>query len=100
MSAGNGPITLYTSTYCGSARAAERIMNDHGVAFEVVNIDDDDEARRRLIELNGGYASVPTLVWPDGRKLTEPSMSTLHRTLGIEEKGLGDRLRSVFRGGR
>lgn len=100
MSAGDGLITLYTSHYCGSARAVERILRDHGVAFEVINVDEDAEARRRLMELNGGFASVPTLIWPDGRKLTEPSLPALHRTLGIEEKGLGDRLRSVFRGGR
>lgn len=91
-------ITLYTSDYCGTARAVERILKENDVPYQAINVDEDPEARLRLIEINGGYASVPTLVWPDGSKLTEPSLSTVRQRLGIEEKGLGDRLRSVFRG--
>ncbi len=93
-------ITLYTSAYCGSARSVERFLREQGVTMEVINIDDDPEARRRLIELNGGYASVPTLVLPDGQRLTEPSLATVRRTLGIEEPA-GDGLVSrFFRGNR
>jgi hypothetical protein len=35
--------------------------------------------------LNGGYRSVPTLVWPDGSKLTEPSEDTLIKKLGVRQ---------------
>jgi mycoredoxin len=93
-------ITLYTSHYCGTARAVERILKENGVPHEAININEDPDARLRLIEINGGYASVPTLVWPDGSKLTEPTLSAVRQRLGIEEKGLGDRLRSVFRGAK
>lgn len=96
MSTSEGPITLYTSRYCGSARAVERLLRDHNISFESINIDDDPAARRQLIELNGGYASVPTLVWPDGSQLTEPTLSTLQQTLGIEKSALGERLRRIF----
>jgi mycoredoxin len=100
MTESEGSITLYISTYCGSARSVERLLREHGVAMEVINIDDDPEARRRLIELNGGYASVPTLILADGRRLTEPSLATVRQTLGIAEPEVGQRVRRFFGGRR
>jgi mycoredoxin len=100
MTESEGSITLYTSTYCGSARSVERLLRENGVAMEVINIDNDPEARRRLIELNGGYASVPTLILADGSRLTEPSLAAVRQTLGIEEPELGQRVRRFFGGHR
>jgi mycoredoxin len=94
-----GPIILYTSNYCGQARGVENFLKDNGLPVEVLNIDRDLAARRRLIELNGGFASVPTLVFPDGRRLTEPSLSMLRQELSIEESGLGERVRRILSDG-
>jgi mycoredoxin len=99
MSQRDGPITLYTSSYCGPARSVERFLREQQVPLEVINIDGDLEARRRLIELNGGYASVPTLVFSDGSRLTEPSLAMVRRALGIDDDRLGERVRRMF-GGR
>jgi mycoredoxin len=63
----------------------------------MINIDGNPEARQKLIEINGGYASVPTLVFPDGSKLTEPSFGQLREKFDLDPPaGLADRIRSLI----
>lgn len=80
----NGLITLYTSNWCAHATSVEGFLNKYNIPVNMINIDGNREARNRLIEINGGYASVPTLIFPDGTKLTEPSFGQLREKLSIE----------------
>ena len=80
----NGLITLYTSNWCAHAMSVEGFLEKYDISVNMINIDRDREARERLIEINGGYASVPTLIFPDGSKLTEPSFGELREKLSIE----------------
>ena len=97
MAENDEKIILYTSPYCGHSRSVERFLQKHGIPVEMINIAGDQEARARLVELNNGYASVPTLLFPDGSKLTEPPVSVLRQKLGIDEQSLGDRVRDWLR---
>jgi mycoredoxin len=93
----NGSITLYTSNWCAHAMSVEGFLEKHDVPVTMINIDGNPEARETLIEINGGYASVPTLVFPDGSKLTEPSFGELRQKLAIEPPpGLVDRIRGLI----
>ena len=74
----------------------ERLLEQHEVPVTTINIDQDQEARQTLIQLNGGYASVPTLIFPDGTKMIEPPMKQVKARLGIEDKGITDHLRDWF----
>jgi glutaredoxin len=77
-------ITLYTSRWCRQARDVEQFIVEHGIAAEIIRIDGNSAARQALIEINDGYASVPTLLFPDGSKLVEPSLSQLEQKLQVE----------------
>jgi mycoredoxin len=88
----NTDIIVYTSTWCGHALAVERFLSEHNVPVTLVDISQDTDAREVLIALNNGFASVPTLVFPDGSKMTEPSLSALRSRLGLDSPGLVDRL--------
>lgn len=79
------PLILYTSNFCGHAQRVERFLANHHVPLRVINIDREPGERERLIELNGGYASVPTVIFPDGARLVEPSLSLLRQNLGLDE---------------
>lgn len=94
----NEEIILYTSSYCGHSRSVERFLAQHEIPVQAINIDGNQEARARLTEINEGYASVPTLIFPDGSKLTEPPLSRLRQKLGIESESLSDRVRNLFSG--
>ena len=90
-------ITLYTSRWCGHSRSVEGFLKRNDIDVDIINIDGDDEARQHLIELNGGYASVPTLLFPDGSKLTEPTLYQIREQLGLEHPpGLTDRVRALL----
>ncbi len=91
---GSEKIILYTSRWCVHSRSIEGYLSRNDISVQKINIDGNQEARQELIEINGGYASVPTLIFPDGTKLTEPSLSKLRRKLNLETPvGLKERIR-------
>ena len=75
------PIMLYGHPSCPMIPTTRALLNQSGAAYEYVNIRQDDEARQRVRTINDGYESVPTLVFPDGSTLTEPSAWALRRKL-------------------
>ena len=90
-------ITLYSSNWCAHSLSVERFLARNDVTIKRINIDGNEIARQELIEINGGYASVPTLIFPDGSKLTEPSFGEIRRKLDFEAPpGLVDRVRALL----
>ena len=93
----NQTITVYVSSWCAHSRSVERFLDQNGIPVHKIKIDGDDDARGELIALNNGYASVPTLVFPDGSKLTEPSLNQLRQKLGLEAApSLTGRIRGIL----
>ena len=70
-------IKFYGSPWCPSSRRARKLLMDKGVSFEWINIDDDLSGRAYVMKVNKGYRSVPTILFPDGEILVEPSSSAL-----------------------
>ena len=76
-------IIMYGTTWCGDSRRARRFMDEHKIQFKWVDIDQDPQARKFVEEVNHGFRSVPTIIFPDGSMLVEPSTSQLAEKLGI-----------------
>jgi mycoredoxin len=70
-------IVMYGTSWCGDCRRARRVFEQHQTAFEYVDIEQDDSARAYVERVNGGYSSVPTIIFPDGSVMTEPSSAAL-----------------------
>ena len=68
----NKKIKMYVTTWCGDCRMAKRWFDAHGIAYESINIEEDDKAAEYVKRVNQGYRSVPTIVFPDGSILVEP----------------------------
>jgi mycoredoxin len=96
MTKSENQIILYTSSFCGHSWAVERFMKAHKVPVKLVNVDKDPEARQKVMALNDGFASVPTLLFPNGEKLTEPSFHELRAKLGIKTPGFLARVRAII----
>ena len=58
-------------------------LDKTGIRYEYINIRQDEAGRARVREINSGCESVPTLVFPDGSTLTEPSIHALKRKLEL-----------------
>jgi len=90
------PIIVYTSTFCPHSWSVERFLKAQDVSIKLVNIDKDPQARQEVMALNRGYASVPTLIFPDGAQLTEPSFRQIRAKLGVETPSLLVRIKGIF----
>ncbi len=74
-------ITMYTTSWCPDCRRAKRVFAALNVPFTEVDIEADDSAAELVIQLNNGARSVPTIVFPDGSQLVEPSNMALEKKL-------------------
>jgi mycoredoxin len=79
--AGTGHIVMYSTRWCGDCRRARRIFDAMSVPYHEIDIEHDCEAAGRVRELNRGMQSVPTIVFPDGSILVEPSTRELEAKL-------------------
>jgi mycoredoxin len=77
----NQPITVYGTPWCGDCRRALRVLDQHQATYRYVDIENDDMARHYVEQINKGYQSVPTILFPDGSVLVEPSSATLAEKL-------------------
>lgn len=75
------PIIFYGSSVCPMVPPVRQTLQRARVPFEYINISFDATSRHRVMEINHGNASVPTLVFPDGSTLTEPSDQELRGKL-------------------
>ncbi len=62
---------------------AKSVLDRQGVAYEWIDIDRDPEAARLVESINGGFKTVPTIQFGDGRVLVEPSRQELEAALAI-----------------
>jgi mycoredoxin len=82
MTEANPPtIVMYTTTWCGDCRRAKRVFAALGVPYMEINIEESSQAAETVRRLNGGTHSVPTILFPDGARLTEPSNQALETQL-------------------
>jgi mycoredoxin len=81
----NNKIILYGTTWCGGTRRCQILLDRYGIPYQWIDIDKDEQAGKHLESLNRGFRSVPTLVWPDGSKLTEPTEEELSKKLGMRQ---------------
>jgi mycoredoxin len=75
-------IKFYGTSWCPSSRRARRLLTEREIDFDWINIDKDPAGREFVLQVNNGYRSVPTIVFPDGDILVEPSTTELVNKLG------------------
>ena len=74
-------IKVYATTWCGDCRMAKHVLDSRSIAYEYIDIDLAPEAAELVQRLNGGFRTVPTILFPDGRVLVEPTRTELEEAL-------------------
>jgi thioredoxin reductase (NADPH) len=77
-------ITVYGAPWCPDCRRSKSFLMEQRVPYRWVDIDADDEARRQVEALQHGGRTIPTIVFPDGSHLLEPSNAELAAKLGLQ----------------
>jgi len=67
-------LTMYSTTWCGYCYRLRSQLDREGIAYEVVDIERDQAAAEYVMSVNGGNQTVPTILFPDGGALTNPSI--------------------------
>jgi len=70
-------IIMYSTRYCPDCLRAKAFFDSNNIPYERVLIEGDMEATEFVMKVNNGYRSVPTIVFPDGSILVEPSWQQL-----------------------
>ena len=83
MSETKDKIKIYGTNWCGDTRRARQFFADHKIDYEWIDIDQDKTAAEYVKSVNNGCRSVPTILFPDGSLLVEPSSMQLREKLNI-----------------
>jgi mycoredoxin len=75
------PLTMYTTTWCGFCKRLKRQLAADGIEMVEIDIEQDPAAADYVMSVNGGNQTVPTVVFPDGTALTNPSAATVRERL-------------------
>ena len=74
-------LTIYSTQWCGYCHRLMKQLDREGVGYEVVDIENDQAAAEFVMGVNGGNQTVPTVVFPDGSALTNPSLAQVKERL-------------------
>jgi len=72
---------MYSTQWCGYCRRLAAQLDREGIAYRVVDIEQDPAAAEYVMSVNGGNRTVPTVTFPDGTALTNPSIAEVKRQL-------------------
>lgn len=77
-------ITVYGAPWCPDCKRSKKFLSEHRIPFDWVDIDEDAEALKKVEEIQNGGRSIPTILFPDGKILIEPSNEDLARQAGLK----------------
>jgi mycoredoxin len=76
-------FTMYSTPWCGYCHRLKSQLDRAGIEFEVVDIEQQPEAAQIVERVNSGNQTVPTLVFPDGTAMTNPSLAQVKAQIGV-----------------
>ena len=74
-------VTMYSTVWCGYCRRLKSQMEREGIAYTEVDIEHDPAAADFVMKVNGGNQTVPTVLFPDGTAMTNPSLAQVKQRL-------------------
>jgi mycoredoxin len=74
-------IVMYTTDYCADCLRAKKFFEANQIPYLQIGLEGNEEATEFVTQVNNGYRSVPTIVFPDGSILVEPSWEELRNKI-------------------
>ena len=65
---------MYTTPWCGYCKRLRAQLDRADIEYTEIDIERDPDAAELVMSVNGGNQTVPTVVFPDGTALTNPSL--------------------------
>lgn len=77
-------ILLYGNSWCSDSYRAKMLLSKYEIEFVEIDIEKNREGLEFVVNHNNGNQSVPTILFPDGTILVEPSNQELREQLNIQ----------------
>lgn len=74
-------IVMYSTTWCGYCTRLKSQLTSAQISFIEVNVEEVPGTAEYVELVNGGNRVVPTVVFPDGSSVTNPSLKDAQRKL-------------------
>ncbi len=74
-------LTMYTTQWCAFCRRLKSQLARDGITMTEVDIERDPAAADYVMSVNGGNQTVPTVVFPDGTVLVNPSAAQVKKRM-------------------
>ncbi|OKI62502.1 NrdH-redoxin [Micromonospora sp. CB01531] len=74
-------LVVYGTGWCPDVRRSRALLDRAGIAYTYVDLDEDEAATELVRRLQRGRRRIPTLLWPDGSLLVEPTDDQLRAHL-------------------
>lgn len=76
-------IRLYGAHWCPDCRRAKQFFGEQRIPYQYIDIEKDSAAMALIQQINHGKRIIPTILFPDGSFLVEPSNAELSARLGL-----------------
>jgi len=70
-------IVMYTTEWCPDCRRAKFFFKRKNIDVLNIDVNEDKKAEEFVKQVNNGNRSVPTIIFPDGSLMVEPSNDEL-----------------------
>ncbi len=77
-------IIVYSTTWCSDCKRAKKFFGEQRIPYINIDIEENPEYVQVVEKINDGKRSVPTIVFPDGSVLVEPTNVELAEKLGLQ----------------
>ena len=77
-------IVMYGTDWCADCHRSRRFLDSRRVPYRYVDLEERPDLLDEVVSRNDGMHVVPTIVFPDGDHLSEPSDTELARRLGLD----------------
>lgn len=74
-------IIMYATEYCSDCNRVRVFFEANHIPYTKIGLEGNEKATEFVMNINNGYQSVPTIVFPDGSILVEPSWDELKEKL-------------------
>ena len=94
-----GEIIVYGASWCPDCRRAKQFLGSHRISYRWVDLEQSPEQVAEVERRNGGKRIIPTIVFPDGSHVAEPSNDALADLLGLSRAAKSNEYDVVVIGG-
>ncbi|MCE5207376.1 MAG: glutathione S-transferase N-terminal domain-containing protein [Chloroflexi bacterium] len=74
-------IVIYATQWCPDCLRVRRLLDEMKIEYKLIDINQDERGKEYVMRVNHGNKSVPTILFPDGSILVEPSNSILSQKI-------------------